>query len=74
MFGQPHGDKHRDRTTNGGPIDNGAVTPNNAGFFQGLDTAQAGRRRQADLLRETRVAQPSVLLQGLQYLFVYPIH
>jgi len=68
VLGQPDRHVSRDAHAHRGWVQHGAVAGDDAGAFQLLHPAQAGRGRQADLLRQIEIADPPVAGQGLQYI------
>jgi hypothetical protein len=60
---EPHHQHGLQAAPDGGRVDLGAVPPDHPGVVQPLGPGQAGRRRDADPLRQRLVRQPTVVLQ-----------
>ena len=70
---QAHRDIGNHANAKGGRIEHGAVAADHAAAFQLLHPAQAGRGRQADLVRQIQIADPAVLGKFAQYVAAYGI-
>ncbi len=69
-------DRHEDadRQPDRALVEHRDIARDHAGFFQDAHAAQAGRRRQADLLREIGETQAAVFLQQSEDLDVDGVH